>query len=249
MIAKKTGIRKVARKRVGAVRRRYKKSTKLATVGQVKRMISKRMENKLAGQVLTVPTTPFINTPGVFLPLLPSIAQGDTDNQREGNKVFPRRLRVAITVAYLRSPSTPIQSNSILYRILAVSDKKFNHIPIALNQTDASHLLDSGTGEHAYLARIEDYLAPVNSECYKVHKDIRGKISFGTDEVNMYNTYTHVFTINCPKVLSYNDNQTFPTNFAPMLAVGYSFADGTIPTDQFNPMNVTLQTTLYYEDA
>lgn len=227
-----------------------KPSKKLATVATVKKLINRTREVKLIGQVLTTQQQAFINSPGMFLPLIPALAQGDTDNQRTGNKIRPRGLRVAVTVTYGDSPVTPIASNVIYFRILALSDKKMRHIPLAIAQTDPSHLLDSGTGEHAYLARIQDYQAPVNPEAYTLHKDIRGQFTFGTSEINPRKSYTYVFNIKCPKVLDYLDNQTFPSNFAPMIVMGYSFADGTIPgTDQFTPVKMDLATTLYYDDA
>jgi len=112
---------------------------------------------------------------------------------------------------------------------------------------DATHLLDHGTGEHQFDGYLIDYSSPINKDGFIVHKDIRTKLSTGTQEYNGMITRTFKIWVKCPKVLNYLDNETYPTNFAPFLAVGFANPDNILKLGAV--LGVAYTSTLYYEDA
>lgn len=242
--------RRVARRVAAAAKRRRvrkaKASKKLATVGLVKKMIARNAETKFIGLNHSAQYNNRINTSADAFPLLPPLVQGTGDNQRIGNRITPKGLLVTVNIYLNDSAQTPAQT-VILPRILCLKDKICNSTP-DLN-VDFTHLLDWGQGEHAFGGTLADYRAPINRDAFTVLKDIHTALCMGTAEMNNMYIRTYKFWIKCPKVLEYNDNQSYPTNFAPFICQGFALGNGAVPTDGYLGVVMDHTSTLYYEDA
>lgn len=236
-----------------AARRSFMKrkaDRKYATMGMVKRILHQNAETKFVGDVwansIKVNCQMDGNIGADFLKLVPALPLGTTDNTRLGNKVTPRGLKVQITVAVNTSEGGAKASDVLLPRILCMSLKSQKYTPSVV--PDWTRVLDYGAGEHAFSGSLYDVYTPINKDVFTVHKDIRTKVSAGTLEQDTARVRTYTFWIRCPKVLNYADGQTFPQNFAPFISVGYANSDGTTNVDTLG-LQVTCQSTLYYEDA
>ena len=220
----------------------------LATIPQVKKLIAGKAENKLCGIVHQAQYNAFIDSAADAYPLLPVVPAGTGDNQRIGNRITPKGLRVSVSVYFNSKGAQPV--GTVLFpRILALSDRKFSNITQATSQTDFTHLLDEGLGEHNFQGTLASYRCPINSEAYRVHKDIRTQLSLNDVESTGMICKTFTFWIKCPKTLMYNDQQAYPNNFAPFICMGYATGDGTVPTEQYTGLTLDITSTLYYEDS
>lgn len=246
---RKSAPRSVAR-RVAAVKRRRvrkaKANKKLATVGLVKKLIARNAETKLVGITHSAQHNNRINTPGDAYPLLPPLSQGTGDNDRIGNRITPKGLLVTVNVYLNDAANTPPQT-ILLPRILCLRDK-INNDSAGL-AVDFSHLLDHGQGEHAFNGNLYDYRSPINRDAFIVLKDIKTILCMGSAEMNNMYIRTFKFWIKCPKTLEYNDGQTYPTNFAPFICMGFAEGNGAVPTDGYLGVVMDHTSTLYYEDA
>lgn len=210
-------------------------------------MIHKNAENKFVGVSQSLQFNNRISVAGDFLGLLPPLSQGTTDNTRIGNRVTPRGLLVTMNVYLSPDQTTPPQT-VLLPRIFILKNKTIAYQP-NLSGLDPTRLLDYGNGEHAFSGTLENYRSPVNTDYYTVVKDIKTQLSMGSVEANGMYIKTYKFWVPCPKVLDYNDGQTYPTNFAPFMCAAFAVGDGSVPTDAYLGITVDWTSTLYYEDA
>lgn len=221
-------------------------SRQLATLQQVKRMISGSAENKLAGLALTANFNQTISAPSDIYGLLPALPQGTNDNQRIGNRITPKGLRVAITLSI--NSEVIDQGVSILPRLFVMSCKSIKFQP-NISGIDETRLLDYGTGEHTFTGNQWDYMSPVNKDYVVVHKDIKTKLCENTLETNGIFSRTFIFTVKCPKTLDYNDGQSYPNNFAPFMCLAYARGDGAVEPLTTLGLHAEWTSTLYYEDS
>lgn len=224
--------------------RRARANKRVATVGLVKRLINKNVENKLHGTAYNRQFPPVVTTTSCY-GLLPPISQGTTDNARIGNRINPRGLLVNLTV-YPTDDATIPPGTVFLPRIMVVSQKATSgYQPNAT--PDVGNLLDYGGGEHTFSGNMWDYTAPINTDHFVVHKDIKTKITLGNGDENPHLCKTFKFWVPCPKTLTYDDGQQYPQNFAPNLIVGWANGREYPFTDTY--VSCSWTTTLYYEDA
>lgn len=226
------------------IQKKSKANKKLATVALVKRLIHKNAENKFHGTAYNRQFPPVVSVTSCY-GLLPPISQGTTDNARIGNRINPRGLLVNLTV-YPTDDATIPAGTVFLPRIMVVSQKSTSgYQPNAT--PDVGNLLDYGLGEHTFSGNQWDYTAPINTDHFIVHKDIKTKISVGNGDENLGLCRTFKFWVPCPKTLTYDDGQQFPQNFAPHLIVGWANGREFPFIDTY--VSCSWTTTLYYEDA
>lgn len=222
-----------------------KANSRVATVGMVKKILHKNAETKFMGLTYNASFNNKIVAPADVIKLVPSIVNGVLDNERVGNKITPRGLKVVLSITAMTSNP----NIELLPRIFILSSKNLKDWPTLQAQVDLTKLLDDGTGERSFGGDITDYQAPVNKELFIVHKDIKTKIHLGNVEQNLGRTRTYTFWIKCPKVLNYNDGMVDANNFAPFLTCAFACGDFSVPSDGYLPMKLALTSTLYYEDA
>lgn len=237
----------ITTKGVKAVRPVSAPSRQLATVQQVKKMLHQNVETKLVGLQYNASFNNRINTPGDIIQILPNTTNGTGNNDRIGNKITPRGLKVVVSMTV--NDVTPGPGFELLPRLFILSSrqqKDWQYVPATV---DLTKLLDDGTGERPFLGDIHDYQAPVNRESFIVHKDVKTKICLGTDEQNLGRVKTYTFWIKCPKVLNYDDLAATPNNFAPFLSMGFACGDFSQPSDAYTAVKLAMTSTLYFEDA
>lgn len=223
-------------------------NSRVATVGMVKRILHKNLENKLAGTAYQVQFNAQIDSPGDAYGLLPSIANGSGDNTRVGNRITPRGLLVSLNV-YMSTDAGSPPGTTLLPRILVMQQKSQTGFQPGLS-VDFARLLDRGQGEHAFTGELVNYREPINTDSFHVYKDIKTKIGVGNGDENLsVISKTYKFWVPCPKTLLYADGQNYPQNFAPFICVGFARADGVVGNPGYLGITMDWSTTLYYEDA
>jgi len=240
-----TGVRRVGRRRVGATKRKTA-NRKLATVGQVKALIHKNVETKYMGLTYNASFNNRIDSTADLIKIIPDISSGTGNNDRLGNKITPKGLKVVVTMTV--NQVNGAVSIPMLPRLMVLSAKNVKAWT-DIASVDVTKFLDDGVAERAFGGDITDYQCPLNKEYVIAHKDIKTELSLGTYEQNGQRTRTYTLWIKCPKVLNYNDFDVTPTNFSPFLCLGYAVGDFSVPSEAFLGVKLALTSMLYYEDA
>lgn len=177
--------------------------------------------------------------------LLPPIVQGTASNQRIGDKIRPKSMRVNFVLTTNNAETSSLIAQ---VRLLVLQDKSIKSVlalqPITGVQPGSpvgTELLQYGGTLQGFQGLPSDVMARVNRERYSVIKDVqrevikgagRGPISanaYTGDQVYVTGQTTHRFTVvvPTPAVLKYsNQTDQFPTNFAPFFVLGYAQPDG-----------------------
>lgn len=210
-------------------------------------------------------------------PLLPAISQGVNSNERIGDKIRPKRMRVDFTITCVGESDSSLD---VLVRLLVLEDKQIKGtldlLPIPPSPGPppiggqpgtpiTTDLLQYGSQVQGYQGLLTDDMARVNTERYTVIKDIRRELIKGMGQsptnANTYlgtqafisgqQTYKVSVVVPTPAVLRYSQSlDTFPSNFAPFFVVGYVQPDGlAAPASLTQRIAVNFITHLDYEDA
>lgn len=257
------------------MKKRVPKSTKALVKAVAKKVVSDALEDKYCtsttGNIGGVPTyfNASIGTNAEVYRCLPEIFEGVASNQRVGDKIKPKRLRVDFVITANGSYNSS-QLNQV--RLFVLQDKSIRNVlalkDVALTQIGTpigSQLLDLGGTLTGFLGQPYQIMSRVNRERYTVFKDQVFELCSGTGQTpqagNTYNgTQTFVsgqqcwrasVNIPCPAVLKYSNSvDTFPTNFAPFFCLGYTQPDGNATPDNIlTRVAVNWVIHLDYEDA
>jgi len=212
-------------------------------------------------------------------PIMPPIAQesaafaGSQQNQRVGNRIKPKSLRVDFIVT-IRGEN--VNSNLLLCRMMVLTDKSLKNsndlvynaaIPQLGTPVD-SLLFNYGNGTYGGFNGVPyDVNWRVNTNRYNVISDRVLKLQKGYGQmpapgnvvpyagsvttIDGHQTYKYSINIPCPEFLKYESNtESFPSNFSPFWACGFCQPDGDGTTDYLNQyVMVNYVTHLVYEDA
>lgn len=246
----------------------------------VKQELAKAIENKyimrlgsVNSTIGTSYTTEFV-TPDIPLnssmrPLLPTLVEGTDGNQRVGKAISPKFLKVRGTVSFANT-----FGNSAVreLRLMFVTNKSVKDTLMLTSDTVgvpnyAQELLWNGqtSSPTAYLGCGAYYnQLPINRKQFNVIKDIQIRLakSLSSDAGSASQTngaitsqITHDFEvmIPCPSKLLYDGGvgTSYPSNFAPVLAVGWVDPLGATAVGAGNPKEVIIEwsSALSYEDA
>jgi len=199
--------------------------------------------------------------------LLPPITQGSNTNQRVGDKLKVKKMRVDVILTTSPNFGEAFLS-TVRFMILEDKSNKDNvQIPTVTAPIVANSLLENGSGQQGFTGRNMDLMYRINTRRFKVHCDKKltlGKASehrlapgVGTPwQISQISPGTYKFSvkIRTPKTLIYQSaTSTSPTNFAPFMVVGYAFNESNHASD---PAELTNQRIVYntlthldYEDA
>lgn len=269
-VARKTRSRKYISKRKAV--RRAKRSN---FVRNVKQVIQSLTETKQAyhnsGDSLIMFNSG-INTSGDMMRVVPNIAQSVLDNGRIGDQVRSKKLSIR---GYLKlninaasgtaGDSTTLPN--VIARLMVVSIKsRSSYTDAAAGAGFLATLLKKGGTTVGFTGLLSDINAPINTDAFTVHSD--RKFYMTQDYVNaigasvpsqylaqdIKNT-VKFFNINvrCKnKLLKYDEDVgggLEPTNFAPILLLGYAYLDGSSPDTLSTNLGLQYISTLDYEDA
>jgi len=239
-----------------------------------KKVVSDSLEDKYQTRLNQTSGYPRLYDAGILnvSPLLPVINQGTESNERIGDKIRPKRMRVDFTLSANYAIPSSIIAN---VRLIVMNDKAIKSTPDLLaiagvqpGTPIATELLQYASTLAGYTSTPTDDVARVNYERYSVIKDIRKEVikgaglgpivtnSFVGDQVfvSPQTVYRFSVTIPTPKVLKYsNATDLYPSNFAPFFVLGYTDPNGNTGNtpDNWLTQRIALNfvTHLDYEDA
>jgi hypothetical protein len=203
-------------------------------------------------------------------PVLPQVAQGTNSNERIGDKIRPKRLRVDFVITANGSYNSS-QLNQV--RLFVLQDKSIKDLEalrdsIVEQRTGtpiSTELLDVGGQTNGFFGNPDQVMSRVNRNRYQVYKDKVCEVIAGLGQTpqatNLY-LGTQVFVsdkqcwkfsviIPTPVLLHYSQNDSvWPTNFAPFFCLGYVQPDGNAAPDSIlQRIAVNWYCHLDYEDA
>lgn len=236
---------------------------KVQVMRLVKKMIDNRVEDKHVLWTLDNLTdhNSGIGVAGDVVPLVQQIAQGTGEQNRLGDRIRPKYLKVSGIVT-LDKLSGFQYSQNIRGRIIAF---KQNDVKVgsANASVDIAHLLRSPDAPYSqyFTGAARDLCLPVNTDKFKVLYDKQFKlvpcnyagVGLTAGQIappNPYMTFKYSFKVKLPSSLKYDTaNGDWPNNFAPFMVIGYSYPDGTAPDVMATMITNTAVSHLIFEDA
>lgn len=238
-----------------------------------KQVVEDALEDKYVSKAIGTSGTPVyfnaaISSNSEVYPLLPEIAQGVNSNERVGDKIRPKRLRVDFVITANGSYNSS-QLNQV--RLFILQDKSIRNtnalkdIPLTQTGTPIGNLIDYGGTVGAFTGVPDVIMRRVNRQRYHVFKDKTMELCAGIGQTpQAANTYlgTQVFVsgqqcyklsfvIPTPALLTYSSaGDVWPSNFAPFMCLGYVQPDGNATPDNIlTRVAVNWISHLDYEDA
>jgi len=245
---------------------RAKKTPKVASKAlttAIKKVIAKEVETKyLARDVLneTLFNSPVVSTAEVYS-CIPSMQVGVLSSQRIGQKVTPKSCRIRGTIAL----TTDEETADIMAVMYVFTSKKYKNYPALVSNFQVTDMLDNGlSGTTNPTGFALTALYPVEKEQIRLiaKKQFHlqkgagfqnGSAGIGNEGVGGGSSTVRMFDIKipCPATLLYDDSTSpsHPTNYAPVVCIGYYHTDGTTPDILNRAVVVNMRTELYYDDA
>lgn len=220
-------------------------------------MIGKEQENKEIGhniEVLTVHNSAISNPD--LKSILPQIASGTDGQSRLGDRIRPKDLYVRGVVA-LRSDIV-LTNKPVVVRVIIATQKDVKVGSSVGSLTDPAHLLkpaDPSAGvEVPFNGNRNELNYPVNDNKFRVYYDKQFTIApcaNGGVEQQLKSSFRFRYRFkNLPANFSFDDaNGDWANNFAPFLAIGYAYADGSSPDVLVGHIITDVYSHLSYEDA
>lgn len=225
----------------------------------MRRMISKDAENKHIGWNVenNVQHNSAIGSADCE-PLVQEIAQGLTSQSRVGDRVKPKSLKVSGVVSF--NPDDCTTSQNIYARVVIVAQKNIKvGSQVTGGGVDAAHLLRPGllaTPEKAFQGNTIDLNYPINKDLFRVYYDrtfllSSGVVTGGSVETQpLYSKRWSYRFKQLPASLTYDaGNGNWANNFAPFVAIGYAFSDGSSPDTITTRLISNTYSLLEFEDA
>lgn len=258
--------RKARRSRVPRVQRRKagKPRPRGSFVRAVKAVVSALTETKQAFYTTGDAPVKFnsgIDSLGDMRDVLPQITQSTADNGRIGDQIRAKSLNIKGFVKLDIAPTIgTVGMPNVVVRMMVVSLKsKTNFTEATSSVTPLGSLIKKGGTTSTFSGVLRDINAPVNTDIWTVHSD--KKYYLKQDYVNgsqgpmdVSNTVRFFnIKLKCKnKLLKYDSavsSALLPTNYGPMILLGYSFLDGTTPDTINTRVGLQYDTILNYEDA
>lgn len=232
---------------------------KTAVTKIVKTQIARATENKQIGWQVESNTQH--NSPigaADCVPLVQEITNGVTAQARVGDRVKPKSLKVRGILSF--NPDDCNTSQNIYARVLILAQKNIKTgQAVSAGGVDTGRLLKPslvGAPETAFAGATMDLNTPVNTELFRVYMDkvIKFTVSTvsggGREAMPLYSArWSKVFK-QLPASFTYDQgNGDWANNFAPFLAIGYAYSDGTAPDTITTKLISNVLSVLDYEDA
>lgn len=244
-------------------------------VRNVKQVVRSLTETKQAyhnsGNSLTMFNSGIDNA-GDMLQVIPSISQSTLDNGRIGDQIRAQKLNIK---GYLKlninaasgtaGDSTTLPN--VIARLMVVSVKsRSNYTDAAAGPGYLATLLKKGGTTVGFTGLLSDINAPINTDAFTVHADRKIYLTqsyvnaIGASVPSQYlaqdiSNTVKFFSIDVKcknKLLKYDEDVgsgLTPTNFAPIMLLGYSYLDGSAPDTLSTNLGLQYISTLDYEDA
>lgn len=231
-----------------------------AVAAVAKRVISRQAEDKVSG---VIPESDVLHNSAIGSadcePVIMQIPQGTDSNKRVGDRISPKSLTVHGVVA-INPDAAPYSTPKDLYvRVLLLAQKDLKSGAAILGgSVDSGALLRSGFGgtgdTEPFSGDTNQLLIPVNTNLFRVYMDKQFKLdssnlAAGTS-APISAKWSYTFTKkNLPASLYFDEgNGDWPNNFAPFVAIGYAYADGTSPDTVGTRIISNVYSQLRFED-
>lgn len=243
-----------------------KDTQKAGVLAVVRRMIDRNLENKVIGNAVetNVSHNSAISAADCE-PLIPQIepidsAAGNTAQQRMGDRIKPKSLTVKGVLA-VRPDAGTIQNFLVRVVILAQKNLKVGSAVLG-GGVDADRLLRPaiagvGTDQIPYSGNTIEVGMPINTDLFRVYYDKTFKLSAsipsadGASMPQASTRWSYKFKQGkMPAQLTFDEgNGNWANNFAPFVAVGYAYADGTAPDAVVTKIRSNIFSQFVFEDA
>jgi len=239
---------------------------KTAVKAIVKKAIDRSIQDKRVG--FAVESAVSHNSPigpADCVPLINQIGPldstvGNLDQQRQGDKIRLKNMLVRGILAL--KPEVQTSTQSLLVRVMILSQKDIKTgSSIVAGNVDAAHLLapDYNTGPGAdqqpYTGSTASTFRPINTDKFRVYYDKVFKLCPAQNvtvqnDMNVVRWSYRFSKSKLPANLTYDaGNGDWANNFAPFLAIGYAYADGTAPDTVTTKVISHCDSYLTFEDA
>jgi len=230
----------------------------------IQKLIHKNIETKQAyHERATASYNSGINSSGDATRIMPNISRSDDDNGRDGDQVKAQSLVVKGAIVY--NPSTgqygTFANARLGVRMMIVQPRQYSNLDDVQNNaaTWSNFLLKKGGSTSGFTGALADLWAPINTDAIIKYYDrvfymdapyqatAVGSVLMGKS--------TRLFSISLRvkgKTLKYDSNVSGgvqPTNYAPVLVIGYTHMDGSAADTLTTAIQLTYDTVLNYEDA
>lgn len=248
--------------------RRLKPSTKKAITTIAKRVYSRNTENKLIGWVVEKNVSHNSAISGADCePLIQQITELDSTvapsaTQRVGDRVTPKSLMVKGMVSL--KPSTSSSCQPVFVRVVIAAQKSIKvGSQVIAGAVDTNRLLRPGfsTGlgsdQIPFSGNTAELQFPINKDLFRVYYDriirLGSGVASGSGPDAPYPDYGKMWSYRfkqLPTSLTWDaGNGDWNNNFAPFVAIGYAYSDGTVPDTVTTKIVSNTTSHLMFEDA
>lgn len=267
--------KRVSKSRKSMSKRTVKPSRKFTKM--VQKVVHKDVENKIAYRTTGDGLINFnsgigngVSPGGDLMFLMPDINKSVDENGRIGEQIRAQKLIVRGHIRLDIDTATNYAPNRrIGVRLMVVQAKRFPSGLDAYNNASSwlGGLLKKGGTTSYFTGQIQDLYAPINTELVTKYydrvvylsqsylKEFVGAASASGQVALDVRSTVKFFNIRIPlrnKKLLYDASaysNLSPTNFAPILLVGYAHLDGTTPDTATTAVGLCYDSHLEYEDA
>lgn len=238
----------------------------------VKNVLSRNMETEVTSHTLAL--TNFnsgIDSTGDVQRVLPAIPQGTDDGNRKGSVIMAKSLNIRGHIELNQmdqlTNSFVYGSNSrVMVRLMVVTPKRFP--TWAQSSTSATtwlpNLLRNGANVQGFTGIVQDLYLPLNIDEVTVHWDQLFDLrqnqfsafsstsdvskNVAVDPTGSYAFFNFNIKVKDKKIL-FLDGSSEPTNFGPVLLMGYAHLDNSSPDVVTSRVQMSYVSTLKYTDA
>lgn len=251
-------------KKVAVARKAKSLSSSRAFRLAVNKVVQRDIETKQSFHSVTATNyNSGINVIGDAPRVLPSVTQGTGDSNRIGDQLKSQSLTVKGAIVY--NPSTGqygTYANARLgVRMMIVQPRQYSNLDDVQSNAAAwmSLLLKKGSSAVGFSGILSDLWAPINSDYIIKYYDKVHYLDAPYQATAVGSTLmgrsTKMFSIKLKtrnKILKYDSNVSSgaqPTNYAPVLLLGYVHMDGSSPDTLTTAIQLSYDSVLNYEDA
>lgn len=200
--------------------------------------------------------------------LIPNISQGVGENERVGEQITFKGMSIKGYVRLLPATSTNIYNMSqVAVRLMVLSLKiapSYDQFQSNLANS-LQNLLRKGGTTTAFTGYVNDLYAPLNTDLWTKHynkvmylsQPVIQDLGAGSQPVWVSNDqrkcirFFNIKLRNKNKVLKYSsgiNSDLQPTNYCPIIFIGYSYLDGNVDFTS-KQVQLAFDNTMYYQDA
>lgn len=237
---------------------------KAGVLAVVRRMISRKAENKLVGaqveaNVLHNSAISSADCEPVIMEVSPlDAATGSTAQQRIGDKITPKSLKVKGVLSLNFGITPPVSRADIYARVIIATQKDVKTGAQVLGgSVDASALLRPGFGSTAdqvpFNGHPQELMYDVNRDKFRVYFDKIIKFTqVAETSVEAIPRFSARWSYNFKKLpasLTYDENNgDWCNNFAPFVCIGYAYSDGSAADVVGTKLISNIYSQLQFED-